>query len=80
MLFVLVRQDPVTEAFYSLAYAEMRLVLARMLWNFDMELHSSSLNWDDQKVCWVFSHQACSNILGMVFVGEGSPLRKAHAT
>jgi cytochrome P450 len=29
----------------SLAYAEMRLVLAKMLWNFDLELMSESENW-----------------------------------
>ena len=29
----------------SLAYAEMRLVLAKMLWNFDLELMPESENW-----------------------------------
>lgn len=29
----------------SLAYAEMRLVLAKMLWNFDFELMPESENW-----------------------------------
>lgn len=28
-----------------LAYAEMRLILARMIWNFDMELSEDSKNW-----------------------------------
>lgn len=32
----------------SLAYAEMRLILARMIWNFDMELAPESHNWIDQ--------------------------------
>lgn len=32
----------------SLAYAEMRLILARMIWNFDMELVPESRNWIDQ--------------------------------
>lgn len=29
----------------SLAYAEMRLILARLLWNFDLELQSKCKNW-----------------------------------
>ena len=29
----------------SLAYAEMRLLLAKMLWHFDMELAHSQDNW-----------------------------------
>ena len=29
----------------SLAYAEMRLVLAKLLWNFDLELQSESEKW-----------------------------------
>src|SRR5271170_6826402 len=43
----------------SLAYAEMRLVLARLLWRFDLELASADadpgLGWLDQKVVilWV---------------------------
>jgi hypothetical protein len=34
----------------SLAYAEMRLILARMLWNFDFELLPESRTWSSQKV------------------------------
>lgn len=44
----------------SLAYAEMRLILARVLWNFDMELDPSSLEWDNQKVGGMFSPQSYS--------------------
>jgi len=29
----------------SLAYAEMRLVLAKLLWNFDLELQPESEKW-----------------------------------
>jgi len=29
----------------SLAYVEIRLVLARLVWNFDLKLHESSRNW-----------------------------------
>lgn len=31
--------------FYSLAYAEIRLVLARLVWNFDMEICDEDKNW-----------------------------------
>ncbi|KAL2261273.1 hypothetical protein VTK26DRAFT_4494 [Humicola hyalothermophila] len=34
----------------NLAYAEMRLILARLLWNFDLELMPESRNWNDQRV------------------------------
>jgi cytochrome P450 len=30
-----------------LAYAEMRIILARLIWNFDMELCEESKNWAD---------------------------------
>ncbi|KAF9882844.1 hypothetical protein FE257_004956 [Aspergillus nanangensis] len=33
----------------NLAYAEMRIILARVLWNFDLELCQESENWSDQK-------------------------------
>lgn len=33
----------------SLAYAEMRLIMARLLWNFDISLSEESLKWDDQR-------------------------------
>jgi hypothetical protein len=35
---------------HSLAYAEMRLILAQVIWNFDMELTTESENWADQKI------------------------------
>ena len=33
----------------SLAYAEFRLILARMMWNFDIEIADQSRNWMDQQ-------------------------------
>ncbi|PWY68979.1 cytochrome P450 [Aspergillus sclerotioniger CBS 115572] len=33
----------------NLAYAEMRVILARVLWNFDIELCEESLDWYNQK-------------------------------
>jgi cytochrome P450 len=34
----------------NLAYAEMRLILARVLWNFDLELMPDSSDWANQKI------------------------------
>ncbi|OJJ02879.1 hypothetical protein ASPVEDRAFT_131535 [Aspergillus versicolor CBS 583.65] len=38
----------------NLAFAEMRIIFARILWNFDLELCEESANWGDQKsyVVW----------------------------
>lgn len=33
----------------SLAYFEIRSILARVLWNFDMELEEDSQGWTEQK-------------------------------
>lgn len=33
----------------SLAYVEMRTILARTLWNFDLKIADESLRWVDQK-------------------------------
>ncbi|KAF9637455.1 putative cytochrome p450 protein [Lasiodiplodia theobromae] len=38
----------------NLAYVEMRLILASILWNFDMELVSGQENWIDQKIYLVW--------------------------
>ncbi len=38
-----------------LAYAEMRIILARLIWNFDMELCVESKNWvDGMKVFMIY--------------------------
>lgn len=34
---------------HSLAYAEMRLILAKVLFNFDMELADKGVDWITQK-------------------------------
>ncbi|CAI6029751.1 unnamed protein product [Clonostachys chloroleuca] len=34
----------------NLAYAEMRLIFARLLWTYDIELMPESENWNDQKI------------------------------
>lgn len=40
----------------SLAYAEMRMILARMIWNFDMVLQEDSQTWaEDERMYGVWS-------------------------
>ncbi|SPO05597.1 related to isotrichodermin C-15 hydroxylase (cytochrome P-450 monooxygenase CYP65A1) [Cephalotrichum gorgonifer] len=34
----------------NLAYSEMRMILARLLWNFDLKMMPGSENWNDQDV------------------------------
>jgi hypothetical protein len=36
--------------YYSLAYVEMRLLLTRLLWKFDLELMPESRDWYDQNI------------------------------
>lgn len=36
----------------NLAYNEMRLIFARVLWNFDLELCEESHNWIDAQKSW----------------------------
>lgn len=33
----------------SLAYHEMRIIMAKVLWHFDLELCPESANWADQE-------------------------------
>ena len=35
-----------------LAYAEMQLIIARLLWGFDIELVDKDVIWTDQKIYW----------------------------
>ncbi|KAK6213608.1 benzoate 4-monooxygenase cytochrome P450 [Colletotrichum tabaci] len=37
-----------------LAWAEMRLILGHLLWNFDLELHPSSHQWNQQKTWFIW--------------------------
>ena len=37
----------------SLAQAEMRLILARLLWNFDLELEERSQRWMDEMKMYI---------------------------
>ncbi|KAK6193402.1 hypothetical protein LQW54_012497 [Pestalotiopsis sp. IQ-011] len=42
----------------NLAYGEMRLILTRLLWHFDLELMDDSRNWTDQDVFTLWSKGA----------------------
>ncbi|KAL4959139.1 cytochrome P450 [Aspergillus stella-maris] len=45
----------------NLAYAEMRVIFARVLWNFDLELCEESARWDEQNsyILWEKSPLMC---------------------
>lgn len=43
------------DLFDSLAYAEVKLILARILYNFDMELVNPDENWMDQKAFFIWT-------------------------
>ncbi|KAJ0121357.1 Cytochrome PaP450-1 [Diaporthe amygdali] len=38
----------------NLAWAEMRLIMGHLLWNFDVELSSESANWNSQKTWFIW--------------------------
>lgn len=40
--------------FLSLAYIEMRMILVRMVFNFDMELDQPEKDWMDQQVFFLW--------------------------
>lgn len=46
--------EPNVSSSLSLAYFEMRSILARVLWNFDMQIEEESQEWSEQKeyVLW----------------------------
>ncbi|KAJ6010641.1 hypothetical protein N7451_002053 [Penicillium sp. IBT 35674x] len=53
-----------------LANAEMRLILTKLLWHFDFELQSESLNWSQQSSFSLWSRSA----LMVTFVGAGAEI------
>ncbi|OQE87945.1 hypothetical protein PENNAL_c0018G04738 [Penicillium nalgiovense] len=55
-----------------LANAEMRLLLAKLLWNFDLELLPQSLNWADQKSFSLWSRPQL--MIKLFRAGAGSAL------
>ncbi|CAG8958605.1 hypothetical protein HYFRA_00009922 [Hymenoscyphus fraxineus] len=57
----------------NLAYAEMRYILARLLWNFDLEMTEQSRNWmDNQKAYLVWDKPGLFLKLKPREKGEGS--------
>lgn len=40
--------------YYSLAWAEMRLILGHLLWNFDVKLDPRSDEWNIQKTWFIW--------------------------
>ncbi|KAL0938610.1 trichothecene c-15 hydroxylase [Colletotrichum truncatum] len=46
----------------NLAYAEMRLILARMIWNFDMKLSEESRGWDEKSQVYLLWDKGPLNI------------------
>ncbi|EFR00286.1 isotrichodermin C-15 hydroxylase [Nannizzia gypsea CBS 118893] len=46
----------------NLAYAEMRLVLTRLLWNFDLELLEESKDWHDRQKVWMMWDKGDLNV------------------
>lgn len=46
---------PFTDLFNSLAYAEVKLILARILYSFDMELVDPAEDWMDQKAFFIWT-------------------------
>lgn len=47
---------------YSLAYAEVRLILARMIWNFDMELQKDSHRWSEGRKAFTTWEKGSLNV------------------
>lgn len=48
--------------FLSLAYIEMRLILARLLWNFDMTLADDSKDWIDKQKIYLLWEKGPLNV------------------
>lgn len=38
---------------FSLAFTEMRLIMARLVWNYDIEIAEESIGWDKRCKCYI---------------------------
>lgn len=47
---------------HSLAYMEMRVVLSRVLWNFDLALEQDSLNWFETQKQYIVWDKGALNV------------------
>ncbi|PLB50796.1 cytochrome P450 [Aspergillus steynii IBT 23096] len=57
----------------NLAYNEMRLILARILWNFDLELCQESWRWNEQKSYALWDKPALMFIATLAAVEDCNP-------
>lgn len=59
----------------------MRLIFARMLWNFDMELMEDSRGWSDQKVRWLIRsiRNKTDSMTDLFVMGEEAPERQVDS-
>ena len=65
-----IRTSNVTHIQSSLAYAEMRLILARLVWNFDVRL-ADGLGWDDRSKSYLLWQKGSINaFLKPRFIGS----------
>lgn len=48
--------------FISLAYAELRIILSRLLWNFDIKLASGTENWLTEQPLYLLWKKTSLNI------------------
>lgn len=46
----------------SLAYGEMRLILARIVWNFDLRLDAAHKNWVEDNKCYFLWQKGPLNV------------------
>ncbi|KAL0937245.1 trichothecene c-15 hydroxylase [Colletotrichum truncatum] len=46
----------------NLAYTEMRVILARIIWNFEMKLADDSRNWTESQKAWVVWEKPALNV------------------
>lgn len=46
----------------SLAYIEMRLILARVIWNFDMRIANDSLDWYSRQKIYLLWEKGPLNV------------------
>ena len=53
---------PCADLWFSLAYVEMRIVLAKLLWHFDAELHDDSRSWAQGQKTNMFWEKNAMNV------------------
>lgn len=46
----------------SLAYAEMRMILARLVWNFDIRIAEDTLGWPERSEVYILWQKGAVNV------------------